>query len=41
MENKNMSNTTFGEVSWNDDISGDKKNNKDLWLRLDAGSNEM
>jgi len=36
--------TTFGEVSWNDDVfSGDKKNsnNKDLFLRLEEGSNEM
>jgi hypothetical protein len=35
--------TTFGEVSWNDSFSGDKKqnNNKDLWLRLEEGSNEM
>ena len=37
--------TTFGEVSWNDDVfpGGDKKNtnNKDLFLRLDEGSNEM
>lgn len=37
--------TTFGEVSWNDDIYGgsDKKNtnSKDLFLRLEEGSNEM
>jgi hypothetical protein len=36
--------TTFGEVSWSDDVfSGDKKtvNSKDLFLRLDEGSNEM
>ena len=36
--------TTFGEVSWSDDVfPGDKKqtNNKDLWLRLGAGSNEI
>lgn len=37
--------TTFGEVSWNDNTYGNdnKKNtnNKDLWLRLDEGSNEM
>lgn len=37
--------TTFGEVSWNDDVytGSDKKNtnNKDLWLRLKEGSNEM
>lgn len=36
-----MSNT-FGEVSWNDDVfGGDKKNSKDLFLRLDEGTNEM
>jgi len=36
--------TTFGEVSWEDEIVGsDKKqsNNKDIWLRLDEGSNEL
>lgn len=36
--------TTFGEVSWNDDSgNADKKNanNKDLWLRLDEGDNEI
>jgi len=35
--------TTFGEVSWNDDIfsGSEKKNSKDLFLRLDEGSNEM
>lgn len=37
--------TTFGEVSWNDDVfSGDGKkntNSKDLFLRLEEGSNEM
>lgn len=34
--------TTFGEVSWNDDIiGGGNKNSKDLFLRLDEGSNEM
>lgn len=42
MENKM---TTFGEVSWNDDVFGgsEKKfvNNKDLFLRLDEGSNEI
>lgn len=34
---------TFGEVSWNDDVFEDKKNsnNKDLFLRLDEGSNEL
>lgn len=33
----------FGEVSWNDDVFGgsEKKNSKDLFLRLDEGSNEM
>jgi hypothetical protein len=37
--------TTFGEVSWNDDVFGgeNKKqtNSKDLFLRLDEGTNEM
>ena len=37
--------TTFGEVSWNDDVfAGENKkqtNNKDLWLRLNDGDNEM
>lgn len=35
--------TTFGEISWDsEDVAGsDKKNNKDIWLRLDDGSNEM
>lgn len=37
--------TTFGEVSWNDDVfAGENKkqtNSKDLFLRLDEGSNEM
>jgi hypothetical protein len=37
--------TTFGEVSWNDDVFGgeNKKqtNSKDLFLRLDDGSNEI
>jgi hypothetical protein len=36
--------TTFGEISWEDDsVGGGKKNtnNKDLWLRLDEGSNEL
>ncbi len=34
---------TFGEVSWNDDVyaGSEKKNSKDLFLRLDEGSNEM
>ena len=35
---------TFGEVSWEDDVysNSDKKTNqKDLFLRLDEGSNEM
>jgi hypothetical protein len=35
----------FGEVSWEDDVfSGENKkqqNNKDIWLRLKDGSNEM
>lgn len=37
--------TTFGEISWNDDVySGEARknsNNKDLFLRLEEGSNEM
>ena len=37
--------TTFGEVSWNDDVFGDSNkkfvNSKDLFLRLDEGSNEL
>lgn len=37
--------TTFGEINWTDDVDGgsDKKNsnNKDLWLRLAEGSNEL
>ena len=37
--------TTFGEVSWSDDVfPGDDKrqaNSKDLFLRLEEGSNEM
>jgi hypothetical protein len=38
--------TTFGEVSWNDDVfpGGEGKkntNSKDLFLRLEEGSNEM
>lgn len=38
--------STFGEVSWNDDVfpgsDGKKTNNsKDLFLRLEEGSNEM
>jgi hypothetical protein len=37
--------TTFGEVSWNDDVfAGDNKkttNSKDLFLRLDEGTNEV
>lgn len=36
---------TFGEVSWNDDVFGGEgkknTNNKDLFLRLDEGSNEL
>lgn len=32
----------FGEITWNDDVfGGEKKNSKDLWLRLDEGSNEV
>jgi hypothetical protein len=35
--------TTFGEVSWNDDVFGGEKkvNSKDLFLRLEEGSNEL
>lgn len=34
--------TTFGEISWEDDVPGDKKENtKDLFLRLSEGSNEV
>lgn len=37
--------TTFGEISWGDDVfsGSDKKagNSKDLFLRLDEGSNEV
>jgi hypothetical protein len=37
--------TTFGEISWSDDVfAGENKkqtNSKDLFLRLDEGSNEM
>lgn len=39
-----MATNTFGEVSWNDDVfggNGEKKNTKDLFIRLDEGSNEM
>ncbi len=37
--------TTFGEVSWSDDVfpgnNNKANNNKDLWLRLEEGPNEM
>lgn len=36
--------TTFGEVNWTDEFPNDGKkttNNKDLWLRLDEGTNEV
>lgn len=34
--------TTFGEISWEDDVPGDRKeNSKDLFLRLSEGSNEV
>jgi hypothetical protein len=35
--------TTYGEINWSDEVyNGDKKsNNKDLWLRLKEGSNEI
>jgi hypothetical protein len=34
---------TFGEINWEDDSFSDKKanNNKDLWLRLGEGPNEL
>lgn len=39
-----MVNQTFGEVDWNSDFGGGEKkqtNNKDLFLRLGEGSNEL
>src|SRR6185436_3710013 len=35
--------TTFGEISYNDEVYGDRKinNSKDLFLRLDEGDNEL
>jgi|ERR1035437_3102536 hypothetical protein len=35
--------TTFGEINWTDDVAGggDKKNTKDLFLRLNEGDNEL
>ena len=36
--------TTFGEVNWSDDVytGGSKKeSNKDIWLKLDEGENEL
>jgi hypothetical protein len=34
--------TTFGEISWEDNVPGDNKGNgKDLFLRLTEGSNEL
>ncbi len=37
--------TTFGEVNWSDDVYGDgnkkQTNSKDLFLRLEEGSNEL
>jgi hypothetical protein len=38
--------TTFGEINWNDDVFGGQDgkkntNSKDLFLRLEEGSNEM
>lgn len=35
--------TTFGEISYSDEIYGDKKNlnSKDLFLKLDEGDNEL
>jgi len=35
-------NTTFGEISWDADLGGqERKNTKDLFLRLDEGPNEI
>ena len=38
-----MTTIKSGEVSWTDDSNDSEKktNSKDIWLRLDAGSNEM
>jgi hypothetical protein len=38
-----MTTVKFGEVDYNDDFGGDKKktNDKDLWLRLKNGDNEV
>jgi len=34
--------SAFGEISWDDDVPGDRKeNSKDLFLRLTEGSNEL
>ncbi len=34
--------STFGEISWEDDVPGDRReNSKDLFLRLTEGSNEL
>lgn len=36
--------TTFGEVNWSDEVYGGgnkKEANKDLWLKLDEGDNEI
>jgi len=34
--------STFGEISWDDEVPGDRKENtKDLFLRLTEGSNEV
>lgn len=33
---------TFGEISWESSFDGDKKtNNKDIWMRLEDGDNEI
>jgi hypothetical protein len=38
----NTANVTFGEVSWDAELGGKKfANSKDLFLRLDDGSNEL
>lgn len=32
---------TYGEPSWEDSTGGNKTSNKDIWMKLDNGSNEM
>jgi hypothetical protein len=31
--------STYGEISWDDEVSTEKKNNKDTFLRLEEGAN--